>query len=339
MKKVAIVGFGFMGKTHFGAWKKCPGAKVVAVCDSNLAQLTAKVVGNIKGAADNSALPKSVRVWERFDEMLAAGGFDIVDITLPTPLHAAMVAKALKAGYHVLCEKPMALTLKECDAMLAAAKAAKRQFLVAHCVRFFPEYAALRDIVRGGKYGKVIAADFTRFITAPKWSPKGGSWLLDEAKSGGPYVDTHVHDVDYLVSLFGTPKKVSSRAHRSPNGYVDHLATAYDFADGKVVTSDCSFAAAKALTFDAAARVFLEKATVYVGGAYRNAFTVYPEAGKPVTPKLGKRSGYEEEVRYFLGMVEGRRQSAILTAREAREAIRVVLAERKSAETGRPVSL
>ena len=339
MKKVAIVGFGFMGKTHYGAWKKCPGAKVVAVCDSNLAQLTAKVVGNIKGAADNTTLPKSVRVWKDFDEMLAAGGVDIVDITLPTPLHAPMTVRALKAGCHVLCEKPMALTLKECDAMLAAAKAAGKTLLVAQCLRFFPEYAALRDLVKGGKYGAVVAADFTRFITAPKWSPKGGSWLLDESKSGGPYVDTHVHDADYLVSLFGLPKKVDSHAHRSPNGYVDHLSTAYDFGDGRVITADCSFAAAKSLTFDAAARVFFEKATVYVGGAYKNAFTVYPDEGKPFAPKLGKRSGYEEEVRYFLGLVEGRRQPAVLTAAEARESIRVVLAERKSAATGRPVAL
>jgi len=194
-------------------------------------------------------------------------------------------------------------------------------------------------MVKGGKYGKVIAADFTRFIAAPKWSPKGGSWLLDEKKSGGSYVDTHVHDVDYLVSLFGTPKRVNSRAHRSPNGYVDHLSTAYDFADGKVVTADCSFAAAKALTFDAAARVFFEKATVYIGGAYKSTFTVYPEDGKPFSPKLGKRTGYEEEVRYFLGMVEGRKQENVLTAAEARESIRVVLAERKSADTGRPVAL
>jgi len=338
MKKVAIVGFGFMGRTHYGAWKKCPGARVVAVCDSNLSQLTAKVVGNIKGAADNTALPKTVKVWESLDDMLAAGGFDIVDITLPTPLHAATVAQSLRAGYHVLCEKPMALTLKECDAMLSVARASGRQFLVAHCLRFFPEYAALREMAEDGRYGKVIAADFTRFITAPKWSPKGGSWLLDETKSGGPYVDTHVHDVDYLVSLFGLPKRVSSRAHRSPNGHVDHLSTTYDFADGKIVTADCSFAAAKALTFDAAARVFFERATVYLGGAYRNAMTVYPEEGRPTVPKLGRRSGYEEEVRYFLGMVEGRTQTAVLTPRDAREAMRVVLAERRSAATGRPVA-
>ena len=83
--------------------------------------------------------------------MLAAGGFDIVDITLPTPLHPKMSIAALKAGYHVLCEKPMALTLGDCDAMLAAARKAKRRLLVAQCVRFFPEYAALREMVRDGR--------------------------------------------------------------------------------------------------------------------------------------------------------------------------------------------
>lgn len=340
MKKVAIVGFGFMGKTHYGAWKKCRGAKVVAVCDSNLAQLTAKVTGNIKGAADNAELPKSVKVWADFGEMLAAGGVDVVDITLPTPLHARMSIAALKAGCHVLCEKPMALSLKDCDAMLAAAKRAKRRLLVAQCVRFFPEYAKLAEIVRGGRYGKVVAADFTRFMSAPKWSPKGGSWLLDESKSGGLYVDAHVHDADYLVSLFGLPKSVLSTAHRSARGYVDHLTTAYEYADGKVVTADCSFAASDALLWDAAARVFLEKATVYLGPAYKAPLTVYPEGGKPFAPKLAKASGYEAEVKYFLSLVEDpKARATTLTADDAREAIDLVLKERKSAETGRKVAV
>lgn len=332
MKRVAIVGYGFMGRTHYGAWKKCPGARVTAVCDSNLSQLTAKVEGNIKGAADNSALPRSIRVWDDFGAMLSAGGFDIVDITLPTPLHAKMCIRALEAGYHVLCEKPMALTLRECDAMLAAMRRAGRQLLVAHCLRFFPEYAALREMVRDGRYGKVVAADFTRVITVPKWSPKGGSWLTDESKSGGPYFDTHIHDVDYLLSLFGEPRGIESRAHRNARGMVDHLTTAYDFGDGKVVTSDCSFAAAKSLTFDAAARVFFERATVFVGGAYAKPFAIYPEDGKVMKPKLSRRTGYEEEVRYFLALVEGRATEQVLSVEEARTVVRVVMAERKSAE-------
>lgn len=340
MKKVAIVGFGFMGKTHYGAWKKCRGAKVVAVCDSNLAQLTAKVTGNIKGAADNTDLPKSVKVWADFAEMLAAGGLDIVDITLPTPLHAPMSIAALETGCHVLCEKPMALSLKDCDAMLAAAKRAQRRLLVAQCVRFFPEYAKLTEIVRSGQYGKVVSADFTRFMSAPKWSPKGGSWLLDESKSGGLYVDAHVHDADYLVSLFGLPKAVLSTAHRSAHGYVDHLTTAYAYADGKVVTADCSFAASDSLLWDAAARVFLEKATVYLGPAYKAPLTVYPEGGKPFAPKLAKASGYEAEVKYFLSLVEDpQARETTLTADDARAAIDLVLTEKKSAETGRKVTV
>lgn len=335
MKRVAIVGFGFMGKTHYGAWKKCRGAKVVAVCDSNLAQLTAKVTGNIKGAADNSALPGTVKVWDDFSKMLDAGGFDIVDITLPTPLHPEMTLAALGAGYHVLCEKPMALDLKSCDRMLAAAKKAGRELLIAQCVRFFPEYACLREMVRSGRYGKVVAADFTRFMSAPKWSPKGGSWLLDESRSGGLYVDAHVHDADYIVSLFGMPESVLSRSHRSPHGYIDHTTTIYGYP-GMTVTSDCSFAASDSLVWDAAARVFFEKASVYLGPAYKNALTVYPEGGKPFVPKLAKASGYEAEVAYFLRMVEGREiKDRVLTAADARDSIALVLAERKSAETGR----
>ena len=147
MNRVAIVGYGFMGKTHYGAWKKAPGARVVAVCDSNLAQLTAKTVGNVKGAADNSRLPKTIRVYDSFDRMLAAGGFDIVDITLPTPLHPVMTVAALKAGYHVICEKPMALDVKSCDRMLAAAKAAKRMLFIGQSVRFNPQYVFLKEAV------------------------------------------------------------------------------------------------------------------------------------------------------------------------------------------------
>ena len=338
MKKVAIVGFGFMGKTHYGAWKKCRGAKVVAICDANLSQLTAKVQGNIKGAADNTAVPKSVKVYEKFNEMLSAGGFDIVDITLPTLLHPKTTIAALKAGYHVLCEKPMALDLKDCDRMLAAAEAADRRLLIAHCVRFFPENVYVRELVRSGKYGKVVAADFTRFIAPPKWSPKGADWFFDEKKSGGVLFDAHVHDADYIAGTFGRPPAVTATFHRNGKGFVDHT-TATFFYDGALVTSDSSFAASASLVWEASGRVFFEKATVYFGPFYKAPLTVYPEEGKPFSPKLASKTGYEAEVEYFLGMVEGREQEEVLTAADARDSIALLVAERRSAETGRRVAV
>jgi len=337
MKKVAIVGFGFMGKTHYGVWKKCRGAKVVAVCDANLAQLTAKVVGNIKGAADNTGLAKSVRAYDDFGKMLAAGGFDIVDITLPTQLHPATTIAALKAGYHVLCEKPMALSLKDCDRMLAAAKAANRQLLIAHCVRFFPENVYIRELVKSGKYGKVVAADFTRFIAPPKWSLKGADWFFDEKKSGGVLFDVHIHDADYILGTFGRPESVTATFHRNASGFVDHTTATYRYHDA-LITSDSSFAAASSLAWDASGRVFFEKATVYFGPFYKDALTVYPEKGKPFCPKLAKLTGYEAEVRYFLSQVESGREGDVMTASDARESIALLCIERKSAATGRTIS-
>ena len=336
MKKVAIVGFGFMGKTHYGAWKKCRGAKVVAICDANLSQLTAKVQGNIKGAADNTAVPKSVKVYEDFGAMLAAGGFDIVDITLPTLLHPKMSIAALKAGYHVLCEKPMALELKDCDRMLAAAKTAKRQLLIAHCVRFFPENAYVRELVESGRYGKVIAADFTRFIAPPKWSPKGADWFFDEKKSGGVLFDAHVHDADYIAGTFGRPKALTASFHRNARGFVDHTTATFFYKDA-LITSDSSFAAAASLVWEASGRVFFEKATVYFGPFYKTPLMVYPDEGKPFSPKLPSKTGYEAEIEYFLGMVESRKQKRILTAKDARDSIALLEAERRSAKSGKKI--
>ncbi len=338
VKRVAIVGFGFMGKTHYGAWRKARGSKVVAVCDSNLAQLKAKVVGNIRGAADNSQLPPTVKVWEIVDDMLAAGGFDIVDITLPTALHPDMSVKALKAGYHVLCEKPMALNLADCDRMLKAAKSAGRKLMIAHCVRFEPAYAYIRSAVKDGRYGRLVAAHFTRYIAPPKWSPKGCDWFFDESRSGGVFLDAHIHDADFILGTFGVPDRLFSALHRGIYGFPDHTSTTYFFGNA-IVTADSSFAAADSLVFDACARVFLEDATIYVGTSYRKPLVVYPNEGKPFSPRISKASGYELEVRYFLDCIEGRlKGEPVMSAESARESIALIMAEKKSAEEGKCVS-
>ena len=101
MKKlnVAIVGFGFMGRTHYGVWRKMRNARVACVCDSNLAQITARTKGNLD-VADNSELPASVRVYESFDAMLAAERLDVVDITLPTGSKFYIVKDWISGGVH-----------------------------------------------------------------------------------------------------------------------------------------------------------------------------------------------------------------------------------------------
>ena len=321
MKRIAIAGFGFMGRMHYGNWKRIHGAKVVAICDANLAQLTRVTSGNL-GNVDAETDFSGIAVYDDFGKMLAAGGFDAVDLTLPTQLHADMTIAALKAGYHVLCEKPMALTVKDCDRMLAAARRAKRTLLPAHCLRFWPEYVALKKIVDSRKYGRVVAAAFRRSSPAANYRD-AHSWFLDEAKSGGCLLDMHIHDADMVRYLFGEPRDVQAAGHRRANGLIDHVEIRYGYPD-KVVTASVSWAVAKTLGFEAAFRVILEKATVVMDAKRAVPFEVCPNTGKPFVSKMPRRDAYEAEQRYFLDLLDGKADMSILSARDGRATVALV---------------
>ena len=178
--RVGIVGFGFMGRMHYGNWKKMKGARVVALCDQNLAQFTAPTAGGNIAGADTTTDYGDAVIYDDFDKMLAEADLDAISLTLPTPLHVPLTIKALQAGVSVLCEKPMALNAAECDKMLKAANRAPEgtKLMVAHCLRFWPSYVYLKKLVDSKKYGKVIAASFRRF-SAPGWQ-KGTNWFADE---------------------------------------------------------------------------------------------------------------------------------------------------------------
>ena len=331
MTRIAIVGFGFMGRMHYGNWKKIRGAKVVAICDADLARLTTVTDGNIAGS-DATTDFAGVDIHDDFSKMLAAGGFDVVDVTLPTPLHPGMTVAALKAGYHVLCEKPMALTVGDCDRMLKAAEASGRTLLVAQCLRFWPEYVALRNLLRSGKHGRVVAADFFRASCAPDQKGSHG-WYLDERKSGGCLLDLHIHDADMIAWLFGKPTDVSAWTHVRADGVLDHAQLRYAYPD-KVVSATVSWAAAKTLGFEASFRITLERATIVLDGRRPQPFMVYPSTGKPFAPKVPKMNAYEAELRYFLDLLAGKADTSVLTARDARDAIALLArAKRKIARS------
>ena len=138
MLRIGIVGFGFMGRMHYANWSKCANAKVVAICDTdpNIIENSKKAGGNIEGA-DQAVDFDSMTVYSEYEKMLADQCVDVVSITLPTFLHASFSVKALEAGVHVLCEKPMALDLASCEQMIAASKTSDKIFQIGHCIRFW----------------------------------------------------------------------------------------------------------------------------------------------------------------------------------------------------------
>ena len=178
--KVGILGSGFMGRTHARAYAKMKGVEVAAISSRHLekAERLANEVGG-RATTDNLAIIDDPSI-------------DAISNTLPTHLHAEYTIAALKAGKHVLLEKPFALTAVGCDGMIAAQKESGKVLLVAHVLRFWGDYVSLVDFVQSGKIGKPLSAVATRLSQLPGWA----DWFLNPAWSGGAVLDLCVHDFE-----------------------------------------------------------------------------------------------------------------------------------------------
>ncbi len=190
--KVGLLGLGFMGRRHLEASSSLPGVEMVTRTSARFANL------------QQDALYRA---------MIEDPELDAIDICLPTGLHAPVTIAALDAGKHVLCEKPMALTVEDCGRMLEAKNRNKGVLMVAHVLRFWPAYRVLHEAVAGGAYGATRSARFSRRSGVPSWGP----WLLRPEESGGAPLDLLVHDYDQALWLFGAPESATARTVDSPN--------------------------------------------------------------------------------------------------------------------------
>ena len=237
MIKVGIAGIGFMGWIHYLAYQKTAGIEISAICARNQDKLAGDWT-SIKGNFGPPGEQVDVNSWNchsDFDSLLADDSVDLVDICLPPDMHTDAAITALQAGKHVLIEKPMALTIDQCDEIVAAAATAGRQVFVAHVLPFFPEYAFLREATSSGKYGKLLGGHFNRVISDPTWLDH----FWDAEKMGGPLIDLHVHDAHLIRVLFGMPQRLECRA-RMRGDVVEYGVTNFEFADRDLVVTATS---------------------------------------------------------------------------------------------------
>ena len=330
MLKIGIVGFGFMGRMHFRCWQATEGAVVTAVCDADPGAVTevAASKGNIEGA-DGKADLSGVTIYSDYNKFLNEADIDAISLTLPSFLHTGFTEKALRAGLHVLCEKPMALNIAECDRMIDVWKESECVLQIGHCIRFWPEYSKLKELVESGEYGDVLAANFRRLASAPGWS--ADSWLIDPGKSGGMPLDLHVHDTDVVQHLFGLPSAVQSHAAYYANGTVGHISTYYDYGAGKIVCAEGSWMVTPSFGFEMNFDVEFENATVRMSSLASPTMKIYPGDAEPIVPELPPGDGYSREIEYFARAVCGEEQPEVVTPEQSRDSVRIVLAEEASA--------
>jgi len=333
MVRVGLAGIGFMGQQHFAIYDAMEGAEVVAVCDKapeRVAETATSIGGNI-GDATELDLSNQARYTD-FSEMIAAGGLDVVDICTPTHTHADLACAALGAGLNVVCEKPMARTVEDCDRMIEAAETAGKLLFIAQCIRFWPEYEVLAEMVASGALGAVKAAKFTRQSPPPTWASEG--WLSDPELSGGALLDLHIHDVDFILSVFGKPGGVLARA---VNG-VDHIESTYLY-DDLVCTAEGGWVMPGSFPFEMGYQVLGEKGILDFSLAKDPMLVFYPFEGEPYTPEFAPGTGYDRELPYFVECIESNTAPARVTPESARESVRLVMAEIASAASGGAVAV
>jgi predicted dehydrogenase len=340
MVKVGIIGIGFMGVTHFKAYRNIPGARVVAICDSIEKRLTGDwrdIKGNIGDSGGVQDLT-GVATYKEVDRLLADPGVDLVDICLPTVAHRDVTLRALAAGKHVICEKPMAVSLRDADAMIAAARKAKRHLFIAQVLRFVPEFAYVSEAITDSRYGRLVGAHYKRVISLPDWLT--GDWLKQARTSGGPMLDLHIHDSDFIVHTMGMPKRVSSHGLVS-GGVVTYVVTQYAFGKKNlVVTAQSGAVAAKGLCFEHGFDVYFEHGTLQHNSKAGQPLTLWKEDGGSEKMDLtGREDGYTAELRHAVDVVAGRAPQNKLSAASARKGLQLCLAEAQSARTGKTVNV
>ena len=330
---MAVAGLGFMGVTHLRVYQQMRNVRVVAVCDAQRLPVNG-VLRGINGNITHSAgikLGPQVKAYREFAEMLADPDVELVDICTPTSFHPAQAIAALKAGKHVLCEKPVAQNATGARTVGRAAAASKKFFMPAMCMRFWPGWAGLKKIVAEQIYGRVLAADFRRLSAKPTWAAAGSHF-------GGALFDLHIHDTDFVNFLFGVPESVFSTGVRDANGSVDHVVTQYFFPDGPVVHAEGSWLLPQG--FNMSFTLHCERAAIDFDLARGKDALQITRPGKPSrTVKLAAGDGYAAEIRYFVDCVAHGQAPAVVTAQDGVTALAICEAEEKSVRTGRLVKI
>ena len=336
MVRVGIIGMGFMGSMHFRNYQKIPQAKVVAVGDINSRRAhgdLSDLWGNI-GSPSAASLPmEGITPLTDARQLMARPEVDLVDICVPTPAHVALAIEALAAGKHVLCEKPLARTAADARRLAQAAGKAKGFFMPAMCMRFWPQWAWLKQSIVENRYGKVRAATFRRL-----GSPPGVAWYKDGANSGGAVLDLHIHDTDFVNFLFGAPAAVFTCGYSAFTGSLDHVLTQYLYPGGPAVSAEGGWDMAAGFGFSMRYTVNFERATADFDSSRDRPLLLYAD-GKSEPISCAATDGYFEEINYFIACIQTGRRPETVTADDAAAAIGIIEAEVKSAQTGRPVKI
>lgn len=332
--RIAVVGAGFMGGTHARAYHAMDGVEIAAIVASTPKR--AEPLANDLGTT-----------WtDDYASVLADETIDAVDICVPTPGHRAATEAALAAGKHVLLEKPLALTKADAEAIVAAAEASGRLVMIAHVLRFWPEYVELKRIVDSGELGAPVSVNAVRRQPEPDWTDGGPRGHL----TGGSLHDMMIHDFDAANWVLGKPESVSATGTFNPaNEAIDQGQALVRYGEGRSATIDGGSMMPESYPFTSRFEVLCERGAVeyhfraggrsFEAGEPTNVLTVYRNEGDPEVIDVEQSDPFANECAYFIECVRAGEQPERSMPETGMDAMLVSLAALASIERSEPVAI
>jgi myo-inositol 2-dehydrogenase/D-chiro-inositol 1-dehydrogenase len=340
--KVGIIGSGFEADIHAASFQIMPE-------EAEVAAVASPTPGHAEDLARRYGIP---RVFRDYREMLAEREIEMVTIAAPNFLHAGMTADAARAGKHVVCEKPLAMTLEEADGMIDACRGAGVLLLYAEELFFTPKYVKAKELADQGAFGKVHLVKQSEKHFGPH-SP----WFWDvERSGGGVLMDMGCHGIAFCYWFLGRPPIRSVYAHLATcvhggqTAGEDEAITVIEFAGGAAGLVENSWARRGGM--DDRIEVFGDAGLTYANLHMGNALPTYSERGfgyavekapstvgwsYPVFEELWNY-GFPQEMRHFARCVRGKEQP-MATGEDGRVVLEAVCAAYASAGSGSKVAL
>ncbi|HEX2037765.1 MAG TPA: Gfo/Idh/MocA family oxidoreductase [Chloroflexota bacterium] len=340
--KAAFVGAGNVARVHLTALRDGEPVSVVGLYDADRAR-----------AEERAAEFGVPRVYGSWAELLGDGEVEVVGVLLPHDLHRQFTVEALEAGKHVVCEKPLAATLEECDAMLEAAQRSGRRLFPVQNRLYHLAYEKLGQLAHEGAIGTIFLAQTNGFEGPQTVGVR--PWLGSERKGGGVLMAQAVHPVYALRWLLGDVTRVTcAYGGRKvvPMVAEDTAVATLTFASGAVASMTATFGLAQG-PFDHAIMLYGDAGYLEVRSGRRRGEGGPAETLKAISPTLfGDRALHEielppvtERAADFRRMWQDYAQAiagggeARVSDRDGRQAVEVVLAAHRAAETGTAVAL
>lgn len=336
MKRFGIIGCGRIAPRHADSLAEIDGAKLVHVCDV------------VESRARHFSEKYGITHCQDYHDLLANPEVDIVSICTPSGMHAEMAIAALKAGKHVLVEKPMAMNVADADRMISTAKEMNRKLCIVLQNRYNPPMQDFYKAVRDGKIGRILLGSVTVRWYRPQEYYNDG-WHGTKAMDGGALMNQSIHHIDALQWLVGVPVK-------SVFAYTATLAHQMEAEDAGVVTvrfEDGALATIEGSTLtypqnlEGSVALFGEKGSLKVGGTALNRKVFWKIAGEiehekelltreEVDPPSVYGASHQHVIEDMIQAVEEDREPHT-NGEEGRKSLLLVSAMYESARTGREI--